>query len=160
MSGSGSYEPFTEAVTDNQKQSLAELPLMKRYALYEQVSPENLSIYHQVSCRPITKKAEDNMELLSDIVTWGERYCSRCRLPLCSSIDKWDGPCVWPSFRGEIVESNRNSTSYGHLTKYNQYPESTVIKEVYCVGCDLFLGHAFDDGVEKGDHHPNAHWRH
>lgn len=30
----------------------------------------------------------------------------------------------------------------------------------YCKGCDLFLGHQFADAKEKGDRHPQAHWRH
>ena len=32
--------------------------------------------------------------------------------------------------------------------------------EVYCGGCELFLGHRFEDAREKGDVHPRAQWRH
>ena len=30
----------------------------------------------------------------------------------------------------------------------------------FCKGCELFLGHGFEDGVAKGDTHPEARWRH
>jgi len=41
---------------------------------------------------------------------------------------------------------------------YNNY--SVTVKEVYCGNCDLFIGHQFEDAKDKGDKHPNAHWRH
>ena len=43
------------------------------------------------------------------------------------------------------------------VTDYNNY--SVTVKEVYCKKCNLFIGHAFEDGKAKGDVHPNAHWR-
>ena len=80
-----------------------------KYAAYEDVSLEDRQAYFRVSCYPLTKQAEDDMELLSDIVTWGEEFlhhwekgkyhCARCSMILYSSEDKWKGPCVWPSFR-------------------------------------------------------------
>ena len=98
-----SRRPVLFAVTEQQKKSIAELRKEKKYALYETVSQDNRHIYHNVSCRPITKKAEDDMELLSDIVTWGEEYlhfweigtyrCSRCSNPVYHSEDKYAGPC-------------------------------------------------------------------
>lgn len=157
--------PALIAETQEQKSSLSELPKMRKYALYNSINEENLSNYHAVSCRPITKKAEDDMELISDIVTWGERYlynwkcgkylCSRCRVPLYSSWDKYKGPCVWPSFRKPISE---NSISTSTVYPYNNY--KVTVKEVYCGGCNLFIGHQFEDAAAKGDTHPEARWRH
>ena len=57
-----------------QKNSLAELKETYKYALYEDVTTENRENYFRVSVKPITKTAEDDMELLSDIVTWGEEF--------------------------------------------------------------------------------------
>jgi peptide-methionine (R)-S-oxide reductase len=157
--------PAIKASTENQFKSLSELPKKKKYALYEQLNLDNLSIYHKVSCRPITVKAENDMELLSDILTWGEQYlkhweegvynCSRCCQPLYSSTDKYRGPCVWPSFRKPIYS---NSISTTVVYPYNSY--KVTVKEVYCGKCDLFIGHQFEDAKLKGDNHINAHWRH
>ena len=78
------------------------------------------SVYFNLSCRPITKEVEDDMELLSDLVTWGERYlnnfesgvydCARCSNQLYSSQDKYRGPCVWPSFRKPLSSTDSIST--------------------------------------------------
>ena len=78
-----------------------------KHARYEACSLEDRSAFFDTSCRPITKAAEDDMEMLSDLVTWGERFlqhwaqgtyvCARCRRPLFASADKWSGPCVWPA---------------------------------------------------------------
>ncbi len=169
--------PAKEATTAEQFSSIAELPKEKKYSLYERITEEDLINYHRISCRPITKKAEDDMELVSDIITWGERYlhhwgkgiyfCSRCRIPLYSSEDKYKGPCIWPSFRQPIAEVFPDSVQsspkpIGISTKqvypYNKY--TVVVKEVYCGGCNLFVGHQFEDGRAKGDTHPDARWRH
>ena len=56
--------PATIAITPTQLASIAELPKTKRFALYEQVSEDDLRHYHAISCRPITKRAEDDMELV------------------------------------------------------------------------------------------------
>jgi peptide-methionine (R)-S-oxide reductase len=105
------------------------------------------------------------MELISDLITWGERYlnhwksgsycCSRCQNPVYSSDDKWKGPCVWPSFRKPIDEKSIHTRV---IENYNSY--TCTVKEVYCGNCRLFLGHQFEDGVIKGDDHNDAHWRH
>jgi peptide-methionine (R)-S-oxide reductase len=157
--------PADTAVSVQQLNSLAELPKKKKYALYESVTSESCGTYHQVSCRPITKIAENDMELLSDIVTWGEAYlhhweegvysCSRCHNPLYSSEDKYRGPCVWPSFRRAISEQ---ATSTTEVYPYNGY--TVTVKEVYCGRCSLFIGHQFEDAKLKGDSHPSARWRH
>jgi peptide-methionine (R)-S-oxide reductase len=105
------------------------------------------------------------MELVSDILTWGERYlklfdkgvycCSRCFLPVYSSDDKWKGPCVWPSFRKSV---DVNATLTRVVYPYNAYV--CTVLEVYCGRCLLFIGHQFEDGIEKGDTHDAAGWRH
>jgi len=105
------------------------------------------------------------MELVSDIVTWGERYlyhwergtycCSRCMNPLYQSNDKYRGPCIWPSFRKPLTILAISTTQ---VYPYNKY--IVVVKEVYCGKCDLFIGHQFEDAKARGDTHPEAHWRH
>jgi peptide-methionine (R)-S-oxide reductase len=145
--------------------SIANLPRQKKYPLYETITLENLENYHKVSCYPISQIAEDDMELISDLITWGERYlhhwdigiycCSRCLNPVYKSCEKWKGPCVWPSFRKAIQE---NSVHTRIVHNYNAY--TCTVKEVYCGKCRLFLGHQFEDAIEKGDTHENAHWRH
>ena len=160
----GPYSRFFTPVFSQQKKSVSSARLYTKYALYEDVTLEDRSWYHQISCRPITKTAEDDMELLSDLVTQGELYlhefgtgvysCSRCSTPVFGSQDKWRGPCVWPSFRQPIYPS---AISLATVEDYNNY--KCCVKEVYCDNCDLFLGHAFEDGKEKGDTHKDAHWR-
>lgn len=144
--------------------SIARLPRSKKYALYEDVTVEQRTNYFRVSCRPIDYVAENDMELLSDIVTWGEMYlhhwqtgiyeCSRCSNSLFSSEDKWKGPCVWPSFRREVSDS---SCSHERVEGYNNY--TCAVDEIYCMNCQLFVGHRFEDGKLKGDSHPDARWR-
>ena len=157
--------PAIIASTPAQKNSIAELSLQRRYALYERITYEDRSLYFSISCRPITKRAEDDMELISDIITWGEEHLhnfnngvykfARCALPLYSSQEKWKGPCVWPSFRSQLCV---DATSTTEVYPYNNY--IVTVKEVYCSRCDLFIGHQFEDGRTKGDEHPSARWRH
>jgi peptide-methionine (R)-S-oxide reductase len=157
--------PAKLASTENQKKSIAELWNLRKFALYEEAG-EDLSIYHKVSCKPITVKAENDMELISDLFTQGEKYldhwvegvyqCSRCNAPLFSSADKWLGPCVWPSFRRPYYD-NEESVDLIEVSPYAAY--KCTVKECYCKSCDLFLGHGFEDGKEKGDSSPDAHWR-
>lgn len=104
-------------------------------------------------------------ELLSDIVTWGEKYlhhweqgtyyCAGCANPLYSSEDKYKGPCIWPSFRKPIDDAS--SLLARVVFPYNKY--TVTVKEVYCKKCLLFVGHQFEDAVAKGDTHPDARWR-
>lgn len=56
-----SSAPVRVATTKEQWNSLAELPKPKRYALYESITEEDLSSYHNISCRPITVNAENDM---------------------------------------------------------------------------------------------------
>lgn len=162
----GRRPPFVDAVTDLQKSSIAELHQRKKYALYESITLENRTNYFLVSTYPITKKAEDDMELLSDLVSWGEMYrhiydngmyhCARCDNELYSSADKWNGPCVWPSFR-QACHGDKSLLSEV-VFPYNKY--TVEVRELYCARCQLFVGHAFEDGVAKGDAHAEARWRH
>lgn len=159
------YDRHLTASSSLQRASLAELPINHKYSRYEGVSLEARASYFGVSCRPITATAEDDMELLSDIVTWGEEFthffepgtysCARCQRVLYSSRDKWVGPCVWPSFR---QAASAGATAEASVRSYNGY--KVEVREVYCGGCDLFIGHAFEDGRAKGDTHPEAQWRH
>lgn len=161
----GRRSPYVEAVTDLQKSSLAELHQRKKYALYENITLENRTNYFHISTYPVTKKAEDDMELISDIVSWGEMYrhvyeagiyhCARCDNELYAATDKWNGPCVWPSFRKAYNEKSLHSDI---VFPYNKY--TVEVRELYCSHCQLFIGHAFEDGIVKGDSHPEARWRH
>ena len=102
--------------------------------------------------------------VLLRIITWGEMYryhydkgfykCARCKLLLFSHESKWNGPCVWPSFRAGVSAS---SLSACRVSPYNNY--TVTVKELYCGGCSLFIGHQFEDGKVKGDSHPEAQWR-
>jgi len=150
--------PASEATTDSQRASLAEGTWsLRRLAQYESAG-EDRSVYHRVSCRPITVRAEADMELLSDVFTQGEEFlhhwaagsyeCSRCGSALFSSADKWRGPCVWPSFRRP---SCTTAVDLIEVSGYNAYHADVCVQEAYCAGCDLFLGHGFEDGLAKGD---------
>ena len=167
MDASIATEPVLFASEPDQLASLAELPTTRKYSIYEDMlrrDDGDISVYHRVSCMPITKKAEDDLELLSDIYSWGERYlehwengiyhCSKCHKPLYSSSDKYHGPCVWPSFRKAI---DCNAMIERRVYPYNNY--TCTVNELYCAGCKLFVGHMFEDAKEKGDTHPEAHWR-
>lgn len=157
--------PAKEATTDAQRLSVAEKRKAEKYALYEDVCQGDLQNYFRISCRPITKRAEDDMELISDIATWGEKYlhhwevgtylCARCQNALYRSSEKYKGPCIWPSFRDSITPLSISTTI---VYPYNNY--AVTVMEVYCGKCDLFIGHKFEDGRAKGDTHPAAHWRH
>lgn len=152
------------ASTPEQFASLAEQKTCIKYARYADLTLSNRDPYFRVSCKPITVKAEDDMEMLSDIVTWGEEFkdffepgtyrCARCGTEIYSSEDKWKGPCVWPSFRKAL----HNGTAFVDVVDYNKY--ECRVSEVYCKNCDLFIGHRFEDGIDKGDSHPEARWRH
>ena len=167
----GPYERQLEATTAEQRCSLAHDPISSpsKHRKFDAVELEERGAYFLLSCRPITKVAEDDMEEVSAQLTDGERQlhdnwaageydCARCARVVYRSSEKWKGPCVWPSFR---MASAPDATSTAVVTGYNEYPALGVeVREVYCGGCDLFLGHQFDDGVAKGDTGPGAGWRH
>jgi len=121
--------PAVEAVTLAQRSSLSHaLDRTTKEALFSEVTLEDRTNYFRVSCRPITKKAEDDMELLSDLSTWGEHFlhfwqpgtyvCARCAKQLYHSSDKWSGPCPWPSWRKPLAP---NAISETVLGEYNDY---------------------------------------
>ncbi|KAH8055384.1 peptide-methionine (R)-S-oxide reductase [Aureococcus anophagefferens] len=114
--------------------SLAERCDLVRLARYETVSLGRREAYFDVSCRVYA--------------------CARCERPLYASDDKWSGPCLWPSWRRDLPGAARHAPVEG----YNGYVVD--VHELYCGGCDLFLGHAFADARDKGDAHPDARWRH
>ena len=148
------------------------------------------NVYFDLSNRPMIlyPDLEDDMELLSDIISWGELFlnhwengtyiCSRCDHALYSSTAKWKGPCVWPSFRKAINnddcggnttggigsssssgDTNEVSLSYERIENYNGY--KCNVDEIYCNHCNLFIGHRFEDSLEKGDNCDEATgWRH
>lgn len=158
-----SYARTLKATSPGQLASLAERPF--KWSLYETVSLDKRDVFFKVSCRPITKRAEDDMELLSDLVTWGERFkdhwqqgvyhCARCQRALYASADKFSGPCGWPSWRRPIA---RDAVATANVDAYNAY--TCAVREIYCHNCDLFIGHMFDDARTKGDKAPDARWRH
>ena len=91
----------------------------------------------------------------------GRYVCARCERTLYHSSDKWKGPCAWPSWRRPANDDAVSLHSVFHdewREGYNGY--TCEVYEVYCKGCDLFLGHQFADAKEKGDTHPKAYWRH
>jgi peptide-methionine (R)-S-oxide reductase len=156
--------------------SLALLPRRKKWAKYEEMcrkfdeGVDDRDVYFAASVRTsemMSQVVEDDLELLSDVATWGERYrhhwpsvagvyeCARCSNPIYAASSKWNGPCVWPSFRSAVSES---SLDYQDVSSYNGY--TCRVDELYCRRCSLFIGHRFEDGREKGDVHPEAHWRH
>jgi len=123
------HSPAVEAVTLAQRSSLSHaVDRITKEALFSEVTLENRSNYFRVSCRPITKKAEDDMEILSDLSTWGEHFlhfwqpgsyaCARCEKHLYHSSDKWSGPCPWPSWRKPLAP---NAISETVLGEYNNY---------------------------------------
>jgi len=124
------------------------------------VSLQNRKPFFDLSVRRITKEAEDNMEYVSAMVTdgaemyldhWkeGTYHCARCHRALYSSEDKWNGPCAWPSFRKAVTERGEVMIATDDCKEYNQY--TCTVMEVYCGGCNLFIGHQFEDAREKGD---------
>lgn len=106
----------------------------------------------------------DGVEHLLEHWEPGTYQCARCGLGLYSSEDKWRGPCPWPSFRKALYPPSGGSTSlHSNVTprcyqgievsgktnistvlcdEYNGYKCS--VEEVYCGGCDLFVGHQFE----------------
>ena len=158
------YSRTITASTDSQLNSLAEKKQSIKYCQYFYLTLENRTPYFDVSCNPITIKAEDDMEMLSDLIgTVGELFtsnfekgtyiCAQCNNELFSSNDKWKGPCVWPSFRKGIDQS----LLLPDVFNYNDY--KCRVSEVYCKNCALFIGHRFEDGKSKGDVHEDAQWR-
>ena len=73
---------------------------------------------------------------------------------LYAAHHKWSGPGLWRSWRRDLPGAARHAPVQG----YNGYVVD--VPELYCGGCDLFLGHAFADARDKGDAHPDARWRH
>ena len=131
------------------------------------ISLENRSGYFELSCCPVTEAVEQRMEQISTVVSrenynnhWepGHYDCARCGRALYDSSAKFEGPCMWPSFRRPHAEATSLHTIRVPPGVYNQY--ACEVYELYCGGCQLFLGHQFEDGRGSGDTHPDARWRH
>ena len=60
--------------SNDPNQSLSLCKKSIKYSKYEDVTLENRENYFKVSSFPIRDSAENDMELLSDLVTWGEMY--------------------------------------------------------------------------------------
>ena len=88
-------------------------------------------------------KTELNINFL---VKLGDYLCSRCNNTIYRSTDKWVGPCVWPSFRNSA--NDNEAIHYLNADGYNNY--KCRVDELYCKKCLLFIGHRFEDGIEKG----------
>ena len=160
---SNKMECCREPTNEDQKRSLANLPRRLKWPRYEEIST-NLDNYFATSCYPITVGAEDDMELISLLFSneehcrnWapGQYRCARCSLSLYGSEDKWRGPCRWASFRTSI---SKGALFERPVNNYNNY--QVRVAELYCSSCFLFIGHSFEDGIEKGDVHPEAKYRH
>ena len=157
--------PCVDAENEEQRASLAELPRARRWARYAEIEADgDRSNYFRVSCYPITKKAEDDLELISELLTeealcnlWahGVYKCAKCALVLYSSRDKWKGPCRWASFRKAAEDDALRERL---VFPYNNY--NVRVAELYCSRCLLFIGHSFEDGRTKGDSHVDARFRH
>ena len=146
---------------------------LAKFEIFVQNNGTPLSIYHELSSKPITPEAEVDMETLSSMASgdadstsqerllseWrqGDFNCSRCSTshpPLFSSQDKWKGPCTWASFRRTATVDSCEAIV---VENYNNY--ECEVCEVYCRRCSLFVGHRFEDGRTKGDLHENARYR-
>ena len=53
--------PVRKAENESQLGSLAQLPKMKKYAIFETLNEGHYEPYHKVSCYPITVDAENDM---------------------------------------------------------------------------------------------------
>lgn len=139
-------------------------PAMHRLPSCETDSTMRLQAFFAMSSFPISQDAEREMEQASLVVTkenlateWsaGIYCCASCTNRLYTSDAKFEGPCLWPSFR--CASSGSTSLELRRVEGYNQYTCETF--EIYCKQCKLFLGHMFEDGKET-DTHADARWRH
>ena len=69
----------------------------------------------------------------------GEYACARCERRLYLSGAKFNGPCIWPSFREGATPDALAVVPVAH---YNNY--ACAATALYCGGCDLFLGWVLD----------------
>eukprot|EP00037_Helgoeca_nana_P019439 m.189802 g.189802 ORF g.189802 m.189802 type:complete len:203 (-) comp24864_c0_seq1:1075-1683(-) len=144
----------------------AAVSIDERTKIRQEVTLVDRSKYYALNSCPIPDDAERRMEQVSKVVTsealascWdsGRYSCSRCDRPLYSSGAKFQGPCMWPSFREALGQDALKSVAVPRGA-YNGY--ECEVNEEYCGKCHLFLGHSLKDGAETGDTHPSAEWRH
>ncbi|CAE7550129.1 msrB [Symbiodinium natans] len=97
----------------------------------------------------------NGLEAFLDHWNAGVYSCARCHKQLYPSSSKWRGPCAWPSFRAPVAAALRTRPVVG----YGGY--KCAVAELYCKGCNLFIGHCFQDAFELGDKGPESTgWRH
>jgi len=68
----------------------------------------------------------------------GVYVCAGCGLELFYDTMKFDSPCGWPSFEGEIP--------FGRILKKPDFSYNMVRTEILCARCGGHLGHLFEDG--------------
>ena len=117
------------ASTPAQRASLAEQKTcVKRPPRRPDAGPS--APYFEVSCKPITVKAEDDMEMLSDLVTWGEQftdffepglYRARCGTGIYST--RISGKVLRLAFLRKAVQKDSRSqtATFIDVAGYNQY---------------------------------------
>ncbi|WP_158135044.1 peptide-methionine (R)-S-oxide reductase MsrB [Photobacterium damselae] len=68
----------------------------------------------------------------------GIYFCTCCRSPLFSSVNKYDSGCGWPSFDAPV-----DAQAIRYLDDFSHGMQRT---EIRCASCDSHLGHVFPDG--------------
>ncbi|VVB53685.1 Peptide methionine sulfoxide reductase MsrB [uncultured archaeon] len=77
----------------------------------------------------------------------GVYACPLCGARLFDSGAKFKSGTKWPSFRKPIE---------GAIKEKQDFSYGMIRSEIVCAKCGLHLGHAFDDGRECGDSHPEG----
>lgn len=81
--------------------------------------------------RPFQNEFNDNHKV-------GHYFCAACKLPLFSSITKFNSGTGWPSFYSPLNNNRVKEVVDNSL--------GMIRGEIICARCDGHLGHLFDDG--------------